>query len=238
MKSLLQELGSFIKALHAGAWSIFKRNWPWWLFLAVGILGTAALIFPHDKTWLAAIQQPKHEAGPHPQDFTTVHAIARQLSSWGDFFKLNIILLVAGLPLAILLKSVRWQRIVLIVFFAALWGGIAVNILRPAIGRPRPSAGLEDGINPMSFSHDYHSFPSGHTTTIFATATSFAIVCPAGAVPATIVAGGVGWSRMQLNRHHPADILGGIGLGVFWGCVFGLAGRRLINQEGTKNTKN
>lgn len=226
-----RKLWADIKMLHLGAWEVFRRRWPLFLLGLIGVLGTVALILPYDKTWLAELQQPEHVAGTKPLEFTTIHYAARQLSSWGDFFKLNIILLVVGLPLAIAMKSARWRRIVLVVFFAALWSGIAVNILRPGFGRPRPSTNVEDGLNPMTFSHGYHSFPSGHTTTIFATATSFSIMCPPGAVPAYVIAGGVSWSRMQLNRHHPADIVGGIGLGVFWGVVFGCAGRRLLKHE-------
>jgi len=220
--NILKQLGRIVAELHVDAWRCFKRNWKWFLLGLVVVLAIVALVIPHDKAWLEAIQQPERQPN---REHTYLHKLAQQLSYWGDFFKINLILLGVGLPLALVLKSVRWQRIVLAVFFAALWGGITVNIFRPGIGRPRPSANLEDGINPLSFSHGYHSFPSGHTTTAFATATSYAIICPPATIPVYLLAGSSGWSRMQLNQHHPADIIAGIGLGCFWGVLFGAAVR-------------
>ncbi len=221
---LLKQLGRIVVELHRDAWTHFKRNGKWFLLGLIVVLAAVALILPHDKVWLEELQVAERKAGS--AEFTYLHSLAQQLSKWGDFFKINLILLGIGLPLAVILKSVRWQRIVLAVFFAALWGGITVNIFRPGIGRPRPSTGVEDGINPFSLEHGYHSFPSGHTTTAFATATSFAIICPPATIPVYLLAGSAGWSRMQLNRHHPADIVGGIGLGAFWGVLFGAAYRK------------
>ncbi|MEM9227523.1 MAG: phosphatase PAP2 family protein, partial [Verrucomicrobiota bacterium] len=193
------------------------------------ILIGVALIVPHDKAWLAELRQPEYITGT--DQFTPVQAVARSLSYWGDFFKLNVIILGLGLPLALIFKSRHWQRIVLVITFAALWAGIAVNILRPGFGRPRPSTEAADGLYPISFAHGYHSFPSGHATTAFATATAVTMVCPPAAFPAYLTAGGIAWSRMQLNRHHPADILGGFGLGTFWGFVFGAAYRRTRGEQ-------
>ncbi|MEM8550520.1 MAG: phosphatase PAP2 family protein [Verrucomicrobiota bacterium] len=224
MKDQLRQAWNITKELHREAWQVFKQRWPWCLLGLVLILIGVALILPHDKAWLAELRQPEHVA--RSDEFTTVQATARSLSYWGDFFKLNVIILGLGLPLALVFKSCRWQRIVLAITFAALWAGIAVNILRPGFGRPRPSTDAADGLNPMTFSSGYHSFPSGHASTAFATATAVTMVCPPAAFPAYITAGGIAWSRMQLNRHHPADILGGFGLGTFWGFLFGTAYRR------------
>ncbi len=225
MKPIFKQLWLLTRELHAGAWQTFKRRWPWLLLGLIAILGTVALMLPHDKAWLEAIRQPEYITTTDPWEFTPVQKAARTLSYWGDFFKINVIVFAIGLPLAVVLKSVRWQRIMLAVFFAALWGGIAVNVLRPAIGRPRPSEGVPDGMYLMQFKHGYHSFPSGHTTTAFASATAVTFICPPAGLVAYPLAGSVSWSRMQLNRHHPADIVGGIGLGLFWGVLFGSAYR-------------
>ncbi|MGE9293291.1 MAG: phosphatase PAP2 family protein, partial [Puniceicoccales bacterium] len=202
------------------------RRWPWFLVGLVVTLGAVALILPHDKAWLSDIRQPEYITTTDPWTFTPIQKVARALSYWGDFFKINVIVFVIGLPLAIIFKSKRWQRIMLVVFFAALWGGIAVNVLRPAFGRPRPSDNVPDGMYLLEFKHGYHSFPSGHTTTAFASATAVTFVCPPAGLIAYPLAGGISWSRMQLNRHHPADIVGGIGLGVAFGVVFGAAYRK------------
>ena len=60
------------------------------------------------------------------------------------------------------------------------------------------------------------SFPSGHTTAAFATATSIALTYKKWelSVPAFLWAGGVAYSRMYLGVHYPSDILGGMIIGV------------------------
>ena len=57
----------------------------------------------------------------------------------------------------------------------------------------------------------HYSFPSGHTTVAFSTATTLAINYRKWyvIVPAYAWAGAVGYSRMRLGVHYPSDILAG-----------------------------
>ena len=60
------------------------------------------------------------------------------------------------------------------------------------------------------------SFPSGHTSVSFATATALALSTKKWyvAVPAYLYACFVGYSRMRLGVHFPSDVLGGVVVGV------------------------
>jgi membrane-associated phospholipid phosphatase len=64
------------------------------------------------------------------------------------------------------------------------------------------------------------SFPSGHTSSAFATATSLSLMYPKWyvIVPSICWAGTVGYSRMHLGVHYPSDVLAGavIGAGSAW----------------------
>ncbi len=92
--------------------------------------------------------------------------------------------------------------------------------LKVAIKRDRPFV-----THPNDITQKTHvgplSFPSGHTTAAFATATALTLSTKKWqfAVPAYAYAGLVGYSRMRLGVHYPSDVLGGMIIGIGSGLL-------------------
>lgn len=61
------------------------------------------------------------------------------------------------------------------------------------------------------------SYPSGHTSSAFATASSLAYAYgPKAGIPAFAAASLVGLSRIKGERHWASDVVGGAVMGIFW----------------------
>lgn len=98
-------------------------------------------------------------------------------------------------------------------------GTLAINTmatqgLKWIVNRERPYEKYPGIIHPYQLEGDA-SFPSGHTSTAFATATTLSIEFKKWYViiPAYVWAAGVGYSRLYLGEHYTSDVVGGAVVG-------------------------
>lgn len=81
------------------------------------------------------------------------------------------------------------------------------------------------------------SFPSGHTSGAFATATTLSLEYPKWYViaPSFLWAGTVGYSRMYLGAHYPCDVLAGAIVGAGSAYLSYKANKWLTKNYATKH---
>jgi membrane-associated phospholipid phosphatase len=124
-----------------------------------------------------------------------------------------------GLPVGLFIggkasknKEMVWNSLELA--SATAINGLFTTTIKLSIHRERPFISYPNDITKYSVAGSY-SFPSGHTSMAFCTATSISLMYPKWyiIVPAYLWAGSVGYSRMYLGVHYPTDVLAGALLG-------------------------
>lgn len=95
---------------------------------------------------------------------------------------------------------------------------VVTHSMKKIIKRDRPFVN-----HPLSIKRDAgggYSFPSGHTSAAFCTATSLCLIFPKWyvVVPSYLYAASVGYARMYQGVHYPSDVLAGavVGAGSAW----------------------
>jgi membrane-associated phospholipid phosphatase len=129
--------------------------------------------------------------------------------------------LFAVIVIALFLLMRRW-RAAIQVLTAFLLSALLAQVLKNVFSMPRPMQFFAPGQYPYFITGVTHigfaSFPSGHSTSIFALATTLALLekNKKANVAYLLVAVAVGYSRIYLGQHFLGDVLMGslIGMGV------------------------
>ena len=189
------------------------RNWPWFVLLAAGVLRLAGLL---DLTWSPALK-----AWPEP-----LHGFFAYITDFGEagwilIPALVLLLVCAALSRVAPRRDVRLALIEMVqlygfIFAAVGLASLVANLLKRLIGRGRPV--LFDQVGGFDFHHfagswTYESFPSGHSTTVFATAVAVGFLSPRWFPLALAIALLIGLSRIVVGMHYPTDVIGGALLG-------------------------
>lgn len=117
-------------------------------------------------------------------------------------------------------KKTRWIGATAAISLA-LVGLINNEIIKPLVARPRPfhQAELELLLGPPGG----YSFPSGHTSSSFATATAIFLKDKRLGTAALIVAALIGFSRLYFCVHFPSDVFFGLLEGILIAVIVTLS---------------
>jgi membrane-associated phospholipid phosphatase len=114
-----------------------------------------------------------------------------------------------------LIENDKATRVKAFQLFVSVGGSIIISeTIKPIVNRTRPANAHPTEIFTNSPTNG-PSFPSGHATLAFSTASMLAIQYRKWylTVPAYLWAASVGYSRMYLGKHYPSDVLAGALIG-------------------------
>jgi undecaprenyl-diphosphatase len=124
----------------------------------------------------------------------------------------------------------NWTCLAFLVLCAVGLSGLAVNILKYAIGRARPLYFNDFGVlalRPFAMDARFAGFPSGHATTMGAVFGILLLLFPRRWPIALIVTACIASTRVFVGAHYPSDTVAGFGLGLAFAIASGLVFARL-----------
>jgi len=127
--------------------------------------------------------------------------------------------------LSLLLFFLKHKKLAVGLMLSFIVSGIIVQVIKPILHFPRPAGCISSELlihhAPWISLYHQNSFPSGHTTTIFAAAVMISLCTKKTSVAifSMIIAVLVGYSRVYLGQHFIEDVCAGSFLGVTMGTI-------------------
>ena len=118
----------------------------------------------------------------------------------------------------------KYKNFFLYGFICLLFSGILAQVCKHIVGRIRPNHTYFDsssGFDFFSFNSNFHSFPSGHTVTIFIIALVCSRILPGSRLSFFAFAFVVAFSRVAVGAHFFTDVVAGI--------AFAFIGYKIVN---------
>jgi len=131
-------------------------------------------------------------------------------------------LLVAPIAVGLVIVALtrRWQYLIPFVLVLPLKLGIEKGIVKQLVERERPFVSVGSDVIVRGTAFEGLSFPSGHVTTAFATATLVSAFLPPRWRPLPILwAVVVAVSRLYFGEHNLLDVVAGAGMGIAFAMV-------------------
>ncbi|MDB9776229.1 phosphatase PAP2 family protein [Alphaproteobacteria bacterium] len=104
-------------------------------------------------------------------------------------------------------------------FYNLALSGIVTQIIKHIVGRPRPKILFSENqsldFNILSFNSDFHSFPSGHSATIFSVIFIFYFLFPGFKKYLLAIGIFVGLTRFIIGAHYLSDVIAGCAVSYF-----------------------
>lgn len=139
--------------------------------------------------------------------------------------------IVVPLVLFLFITSYKKKGLFLFVFLLLAIGvsDFSGSVIKNQVLRLRPFENAEIVATQKSAAGS-KSFYSNHASSMFTFATYTAQFLPYAKIPLFIVAGCVAYSRIYNGVHYPSDVLVGSLMGLFWGYLFSILAKKILQR--------